>query len=271
MCILNKLLKPAAVVALLASGISVHAQGFTESFDNSAGRVSNSHVGSGFGYKASGDVPDNNYTVMRPQNVTTSTGDSYWADLATDHSGDATGALMVLNAGTTLDDIYVRDFTMLPGHSYRVTGWRYVVNGANGAGSSESIFWSMQIRDPATDSPIMDPNTSRPLYDSGPLGSGNSRLTWVRSTYEFTVAQNCSSVGSTIPARLAITNQSAIGGGNDFYVDDISVEDTTPAGSAEQACLKAVPATGIGGLGLLSLLGAIAGALALHRRKDGAA
>lgn len=142
-----------------------------------------------------------------------------------------------------------------------------MVNGANGGGSSDPLFWSFQIRDPATNAPIRDPATNQPLYDSGPLSSGNTRLQWVRSTYEFRVPLDCSSVGRAIPARLAITNQSAIVNGNDFYIDDISVEDTTPSGSVENACYKAVPVMGAGGLGLLSLMGAFAGAVALRRRR----
>lgn len=159
MASVNKSLKSAAAVLSLIAGESVHAQGFTETFGNAAGRVSNSYV-TGFGYAASGGVTDGNYTVMPPQNVSGSTGQPYWANLTTDHTGTADGALMVLNAGSDYDDIYRRDFTMLPGHTYRVTGWRYVVNGANGAGSSDSLFWGIQIRDPR---PISHSATLSPM------------------------------------------------------------------------------------------------------------
>ena len=268
MASVNKSLKSAAAVLSLIAGESVHAQGFTETFGNAAGRVSNSYV-IGFGYAASGGVTDGNYTVMPPQNVSGSTGQPYWANLTTDHTGTADGALMVLNAGSDYDDIYRRDFTMLPGHTYRVTGWRYVVNGANSAGSSDSLFWGIQIRDPQTNQPLRDPVTNDVLYDSGNLGTDGRRLEWVKSEYQFKVALNCTTAGVPISARLAITNRSPVTGGNDLYVDDISVEDVTPAGSVEQACYKPVPALGAGGLGLLGLLGAVSGALALHRRKRG--
>lgn len=215
----------AAVLLLLAYGASAHAQVFTEDFGTATGRVNNSYVPSGnFTYKATGAVPDGHYTIMPPTNVTTSTGDAYWADLPSDHTGG--GAVMVLNAGPALNEFYVRDFQVQPGHSYRITAWRYVVNGNGGAGSTNPISWSLQVR---------NPTTNATLVESGDLPSTVTQ-DWFESTYEFTVPVDCKASGAGVPARLALTNRSAVTGGNDFYIDDISVADITPNDALDKFC-----------------------------------
>lgn len=217
----------AASVVLLACGASAHAQAFTETFGNDATRVSNAYVpSSNFGFAASGGISDGNYTVMRPQNVAASTGSPWWIDLPTDHSGDATGALMVLNAGPALNEFYVRNFNTQPGHSYRISAWRYVVNGDGGAGSTNPIYWSLQVR---------DPSTNEPKVKSADLPSTQTQA-WFESVYEFRVPVDCAAPGTAVPARLALTNRSPVGGGNDFYIDDISVTDITPNDELDPYC-----------------------------------
>lgn len=252
----------AAVLVMLASGVSAQAQTFTETFGNATGRVSNAYVPN-FTFSASGDIGDGSYAVMPPQNITTSTGRPWWSDLVSDHTGDTGGALMVLNAGSALNDFYRRDFSIQPGHSYRISAWRYVVNGNGGAGATDPISWSLQIR---------NPSTNETLVQSGALPSTATK-SWIQSTYDFAVPVDCKTVGVGVPARLAVTNQSPITAGNDFYIDDISVQDITPNDALDKFCparATSVPTLDMGGLGLLSLLGAAAGAVALRRRKRAA-
>lgn len=255
----------AATLAMLLCSTSAQAQVFTETFGNAAGRVSNTYVPtSSFTFSGVGGVVDGFYTVMPPQGIIASTGQAYWVDLPSDHTGDSNGALMVLNAGANPDDIYVRNFNVQPGTSYRVSAWRYVVNGNGGGGASAPISWSLQIRNQSTNVPVVQ---------SGALASTSTR-NWIQSTYEFTVPADCNTVGGNVPARLSITNQSAVVNGNDLYVDDISVEVVPVAAGQAEFCptgrgTTSVPTLDIAGLGLLSLLGAGAGALALRRRKRG--
>ena len=253
-----------ASLAMLACGVSVQAQTFTETFGTAAGRVSNAYVPSGnFTYNASGAVGDGHYTVMPPQNITGSTGASYWANLADDHTGG--GALMVLNAGPALNEFYQRDFNVQPGHSYRVSAWRYVVNGNGGAGSTNPISWSLQMR---------NPSTNATQVESGALPSAVTQA-WTESAYEFTVPIDCKTQGAGVPARLALTNRSAVTSGNDFYIDDISVTDITPNDALDKFCpvrvapVTAVPTLEVAGLGLLGILSAGLGAMALRRRQRG--
>lgn len=217
-----------AVLATLTCGASAHAQTFTETFGNAAGRVSNAYVPSGnFTFAASGAVNDGFYTVMPPQNITASTpGQPWWTNLPSDHTGDTGGALMVLNAGNALNEFYQRDFEVQAGHSYRISAWRYVVNGNGGAGSTNPISWALQVR---------NPSTNAPLAQSGDLPSTVTQ-DWFESTYEFTVPIDCKASGTGVPARLALTNRSPITGGNDFYIDDISVVDITPNDALDKFC-----------------------------------
>lgn len=208
---------------MLLAGVA-HAQAFTEDFGTDPGRVSNANVpGGNFTFKATGTVEDGQYTVMPPQNVISSTGSSYWTNLPEDHTGG--GALMVLNAGPSLNEFYQRDFEVQPGHSYRVSAWRYVVNGS-GAGLNNPISWSLQIR---------NTDTNETQVESGPLPS-SARNEWIESVYEFTVPVDCKVGTAGVPARLALTNRSAVTSGNDFYIDDISVADITPNDALDPFC-----------------------------------
>lgn len=257
------LLKPAlygaVALALLTGGVAAQAQVFTETFGTDAARVSvAAPATTGFTFVGSGTLPNNNYTVMRPQNVTGSTGDAYWVNLSSDHTGDTGGALMVVNAGTTLADMYRRDFNALPGHSYRISAWRYVVNGDNTKTPTGPLSWSLEWRDTA---------------DAVQKTSGNVNSTqyrqWEQTTFDFTVPKNCAAPDTPVAQRVALVNRLAQTEGNDFYVDDISLTDLGPTDICPPPPPVSVPTLDIAGLGLLSLLGAGAGALALRRRKRG--
>lgn len=243
---------------MLTYGAIAKAQVFTETFGNSPTRVSNLYVPSGnFAFAGSGSVSDGSYTVMRPQGITTSTGDNYWTNLTSDHTGDNGGALMVLNAGPELREVYLRDFNVQPGTSYEISAWRYVVNGNGGAGSTNPVSWSLQMRNPANNST---------LAQSGPLASTPTQA-WVKSTYQFTVPADCQTTGVGVPARLALTNQTAAINGNDYYIDDISVSVIATNNALDQYCpapANPVPTLGQWALMLLSMT--LAGFAALRLR-----
>lgn len=211
----------AALLAMFC--FPAQAQVFTETFGNAPGRVSNPYVPGNYGFSAAGTVVDGQYTVMPPQNITGSTGSAYWDDLADDHTGG--GALMVLNAGSALDDFYVRDFSLLPGQSYRIAAWRYVVNGS-GAGLNDPVSWSLDVRDTLT---------GDTMIGSGPIAS-TARYTWLESAYEFNVPSGCGASGVPVAGRMALRNGSAVVTGNDFYIDDISVTQISPDPSLPAFC-----------------------------------
>ena len=245
-----------AGLALLACSATAQAQtGFTETFGNDAARVTNPYVNFTFA-GTTGVVENDHYAVMPPQGIVASTGSAYWADLTEDHTGDAGGALMVLNAGNSTGAFYARDFDVQAGRRYRVTAWRYVVNAD--MVTPGPIAWRLDIGGDA------EVGTAT----SGNVNNAETRV-WESTTLEFDVPQICATKGRTLNAHLDVSNQTAQTGGNDLYVDDISVTDIGPvADTCPQPA--AVPALDTAGVGLLGLLSAGLGALALRRRNRAA-
>lgn len=208
---------------------------FNEDFGNSASRVSSPYVptanpGQDPGYytpRASGGVPDGTYTIMRPQNVTSSA-DAYWRDLPNDHTYEITGAtdgaLMVLNAGSGLDSFYNRNFDVQPGGSYRISVWRYTVN--NNLDNDGPIAWSLRVQ---------EVNSGSDIINSGLIQS-QGRFVWEESTYQFSIPPTCTPPAGGIQAKMSLRNESPITGGNDIYIDDISVTQIAYDPSLPAAC-----------------------------------
>lgn len=120
-----------------------------------------------------------------------------------DHTGDVDGAVMVVNAGTTLNGFYSRLANLTPGNSYRLSMWIYLVN-------ASSIF-SMEVRDP---------------IDNSVLGSINSPFlsttgSWQQYSFDFSIPAGCTNGGQV---RVYLANAFSALGGNDYYVDDIQLE-----------------------------------------------
>ena len=225
----RKLLALAAGCAAMvgASGVNAQTVVFHETFGNANDRVSSPYVpqalpGQEPGYyspRLTGEIEDGTYAIMRPQAVRSI---STWENLPTDHSGDPTGALMVLNAGSTLSDYYRRNFDVKAGASYEISVWRYVVN-ANG---SAPIAWSLQVK---------QVNSGTVLVNSGPI-SNTTTLAWEQSTFSFTIPASCAAAATGSQATMALTNQSPIAAGNDIYIDDIKVTELPLDPSLPSAC-----------------------------------
>lgn len=209
---------------------------FNEDFGNSVSRVSSPYVpvvnpAADPGYytpRASGPIPDGTYTIMRPQNVNSSTASSYWRDLAQDHTNELTGAtdgaLMVLNAGSGLDSFYERNFDVQPGGSYRISVWRYTVN--NNLGNGQPIAWSLRVQ---------EVNSGTDIINSGPINS-QARFVWEESVYQFSIPPTCTPPAGGIQTKLSLRNESPVTNGNDIYIDDISVTQIAYDAALPSAC-----------------------------------
>lgn len=222
---LRKLLLGSLLVLASLAGAAANAQTviFHEDFGNSANRVSSPYVpranpSADPGYytsRASGAVTDGTYTIMRPQNVNSSTASSYWRDLAQDHTfeltGQTGGALMVLNVGSGLDSFYQRNFDVQPGGSYRISVWRYTVN--NNLRNGQPISWSLRLQ---------EVNSGTDIINSGNINS-QARFVWEESVYEFSIPPTCVPPPGGIQTKLSLRNESPVTNGNDIYIDDISV------------------------------------------------
>ena len=228
----RKLLALAAGCAAMvgASGVNAQTVVFHETFGNADARVSSPYVpqefpGQPIGYyspRLTGGIQDGTYAIMRPQAVQSIS--SYWVNLPTDHSGDPTGALMVLNAGGTLSDFYRRNFDVKAGASYEISVWRYVVNASLPA--NDPIAWSLQVK---------QVNSGTVLLNSGPISNTTTRA-WEQSTFSFTIPASCAAAATGSQATMALTNQSPITRGNDIYIDDINVTELPLDPSLPTAC-----------------------------------
>ena len=219
----RKLLALAAGCAAMVGASAVNAQAvvFHETFGNADTRVASPYVY--YSPRLTGGVPDGTYTIMRPQNVQSAGG--YWANLPTDHSGDPTGALMVLNAGRTLSDFYRRNFDVKAGASYEISVWRYVVNANLAANPPNPVAWSLQVK---------QVNSGDVLVNSSPISNTTVRA-WEQSTFSFTIPASCAAATGS-QATIALTNQSPITNGNDIYIDDIKVTELPLDPNLPSAC-----------------------------------
>ena len=230
----RKLLALAAGCAAMvgASGVNAQTVVFHETFGNADARVSSPYVpqalpGQDPGYyspRLTGTIDDGTYAIMRPQAVQPG-GGSWWVNLPTDHSGDPTGALMVLNAGSTLSDFYRRNFDVKAGASYEISVWRYVVNADLTANPPKPVAWSLQVK---------QVNSGTVLVNSNPISNTTTR-TWEQSTFRFTIPASCATATGS-QATMALTNQSPITRGNDIYIDDINVTELPLDPSLPSAC-----------------------------------
>lgn len=121
----------------------------------------------------------------------------------TDHTGDLNGAVMVVNAGTTLNGFYSRLANLTPGNSYRLSFWMYLVN------ASSTI--SMEVRDPLNGSVLGSLNTA--FVSTTGL--------WQQYAFDFNIPAGCTSGGQV---RVYLANAYSALSGNDYYVDDIQLE-----------------------------------------------
>lgn len=131
-----------------------------------------------------------------------------------DHTGDANGAVLAVNAGSVLNGFYSRTVTITKGSSYRLSLWVYLVNA--------SSMISLEVKDPSTQT-VIGSQMSAFLSTAG---------SWQQLTYDFQFPASCTG-GNQVQVYLAngLSNNS----GNDYYIDDIMLETlASPAGSAIQ-------------------------------------
>lgn len=171
-------------------------------------------------------IENNHYAVIAPANIRDAwvTG-NYWfwtgpqpagysgcdaCNPATnDHTGNANGAVMVINAGSTLNVFYQRQVTLVPGNSYRLSFFMYLVN------SSSTVRFG--LRDAVT----------KAVLGSSTTGFVSTEDNWVQYTYDFTYPAGCAANGAI---EAFLSNDLSAFSGNDYYIDDIVLE--TIAGPA---------------------------------------
>ncbi len=204
---------------------------FTESFGTSVTRLTSAYMPSGsynFANPAGSDnekvIENGYYTVIDPAHIKDSwlvpswwfwtgaepTGNSWGggANPATDDhtTADVNGSVLVINAGSTQQGIYQRTVAVTQGVSYRLSLWFYLVN------SSSTV--DMQIRDVSTKAILA-------TYSTGYIGTED---VWTQYVFNFAVPVNCTSRSSSGNIEIFIKNTSSSDYGNDYYVDDIQLQ-----------------------------------------------
>lgn len=201
---------------------------FFEDFGSAQMRVASQYVPSagvdtGLGSQAfyqfstAGGIPDGRYAIMPPSQMAPTGADGYWDFGATDHTtGTANGAMMVLNAGDKFNQFYRRAFEVQPGKSYRISVWRYVVNGNMSTNPHGPVYWDLEVQ---------QVNSEAVIGRSGNIGN-TVKNQWEQSSWDFIVPLSCDAgQASSLQATMALRNKSPVTGGNDIYIDDISVQE----------------------------------------------
>ncbi len=161
------------------------------------------------------EIQDNYYAVIDPRHIVDANPSSYfWTSTSptsatppnakpyytTDHTGDSNGAVMVVNAGTTLNYLYKRADSLKTGFRYQFSFWIYVV--------ARSSQFSMEV--------VNQSNTTTNTF-SGPVL--DTEGIWTKYTLDFPVPLSASATINIVTAGLQNKNQ--LIQGNDYYIDDI--------------------------------------------------
>lgn len=121
-----------------------------------------------------------------------------------DHTtGDVNGAVMVINAGSTLSPFYDRATNLQSGGIYKLSWWIYLVNAPS------------QI---AAD--IIDYSTGTTLASMSTAWS-NSTGSWTEYSVTFNMPSGCTNGGGV---RVVLRNALSQLSGNDYYIDDVLLE-----------------------------------------------
>ena len=226
------------ILFFLLTATCVHAQQvFYEDFGTSPFPTSSNDYGrkqspymptGGFGYGTSYvntnnaliyKIDDNYYAVVAPgyirAGINPSNSSSWWTPAynqtgtVKDRSGDTDGAAMVLNAGETLAPFYERTVTIDENSYYKTSMWIYIVN--------TPVRIAIDIKDLSGN--ILTTLTTPEMTDASFRGH------WFEIPLYFKSNINCKSD----KVRVVYRNDKKEKSGNDYYIDDLSLNKITEA------------------------------------------
>ena len=164
------------------------------------------------------EIDNNHYAVVAPGYIKLGVDPNqyyFWTPAynetgtVTDRSGTENGAVMVINAGSTLDAFYQRKINVVAGESYRASFWLYLVNGPSQV--------SIDIMNPSTKE-VLAVMTSPEMEDWDTTYKGK----WTNFELYFTVPADLECEIDEL--LLSFRNNKSADHGNDYYVDDIKLE-----------------------------------------------
>jgi hypothetical protein len=144
----------------------------------------------------------------------------------TDSSID--GAVLVVNGGTVLNQYYRRVVKLEPGKTYKLSAWFY------GAGGNK-VGVNFEAQNILTETVLGSSNKDYNITDLSEYGDNKMRLTnqniWEQKSWVFKAPND----SKCVDIAIALRNNVPANGGNDFFVDDILLEETSEVG-VEYTC-----------------------------------
>ena len=142
-----------------------------------------------------------------------------------DHTdGSLDGAVLVVNGGMVLNQYYRRVVQLEPGKTYKVSAFIY------GAGGNK-VGVNFEAQDILTEKVLGSSNIDHNITDFSDKADNVMRLkdqnTWEQKTWTFKAPNDANCINIAIALRNNISSDS----GNDFFVDDITLEETTETGT----------------------------------------
>ena len=127
----------------------------------------------------------------------------------------ASGAVLAINAGMVRNEFYRRQFVLEPGATYRMRAAFYVAN------NPVVVRFEAQRAD-----------NGELLGSSDSLTFASTKV-WEVKEWSFTIPDSCN---RDLSYGVALRNLQATNNGNDFYVDDISLEKITSGNGSSITC-----------------------------------
>ena len=168
-------------------------------------------------------VNDGYYTIVSPKTVYnfakpsggTDWDGNWWAKIA-DHTGNANGSVMIVNAGQVKNQFYRRAVTLEKGKTYKISAWFY------GSGSDKMgvMFQAQNIA------------TEAELGKSSTFSLNSTANQWQKKEWSFKIpnTDGCGNIA------VALRNTLADDQGNDLYIDDIVLEEVVDPTAPEIGC-----------------------------------
>ncbi len=131
-----------------------------------------------------------------------------------DHSGD-NGAVLVVNAGNVVNDIYRFPVALQANKTYTASAWILVDQGPT------TTYFS--VRDTNDTTQLIqgpDYNITTQTFIGGDKRNG---VAWVKQPFAFTTPTSAACPSSSFQYGVAYVNKNPTAGGNDFFLDDIGV------------------------------------------------
>lgn len=180
------------------------------------------------------NIDNGNYAVIAPSSIYNFTknapdGSNFWQGSwwgkITNHTDESLdGAVLVVNGGLVLNQYYRRVVELKPNKSYKISAWFYG-NGNNNVGVN------FEAQDILTETVLGSSNKDLNITNFEGWSNNVMRLekanNWEQKSWVFKMpaSESCTNIA------IALRNNVKADGGNDFYVDDIILEEVIDGGN----------------------------------------